>query len=158
MRRVIAPALLAVFLFAGSSASAGFGLFNHGAGQGCDSGCAVEPTCGFEAVEPCCDPCGDSASCRGGLLHKLFHHNNSCDAGCGASPCSIEPTCGLEFAPVDCGCTVAEPACGCEVAQPCRGSNGKLGGLFHKLFHKNRDCGCDVAAVSSYEPSCGCGF
>ncbi|WP_164101334.1 keratin-like protein [Candidatus Laterigemmans baculatus] len=164
MRRVIAPAFLAMFLFAGSSASAGFGLFHHS--NGCDS-CAVEPTCGCEIVEPSCgyevaEPCCDSGHRCGGLLHKLFHHkkHNACDAGCG---CAVEPSCGFEVAPVDCGCAV-EPACGSEVVAPCCGSHHKRGGLFHKLFHhkKHRGCDacCDVEPSCGYEvaPSCGCGL
>jgi hypothetical protein len=57
---------------------------------GCET---IEPACGCEVIEPACgceDPCGPR--CRGGLLHRLFHHRHH-GAGC--------------------GCDVCEPACGC---------------------------------------------
>lgn len=146
MRRVIAPALLAVFVFAGSSAEAGFGLFDRLCGHNaCDSGYAVEPACGCE-VAPACDcevaaPCCDAAPKRHGLLHRLFHRHHGCDAAC-----APEPTCGCEVAPVDCGCQVAEPCCD---AAP------KRHGLLHRLFHRHHDCGCNDCGYAA-EPACGC--
>lgn len=167
MRRVLVPGLLAIALVASSSANASaFGLFDRLSNRGCDSGCEVacapvcEPVCGYEVVDPCCPP-------KRGLLHNLFHRNRGgCDSGCAA----VEPVCGFE--PV---CEpVCEPACGYEVAPSCgcEASCGKkrpLGGLLHKLFHRNRGCcdsgcemiepacGCEPACGFEVAPSCGCG-
>lgn len=165
MRRVIAPALLALFVFAGSSAQAGFGLFDRLCNRGCDApACceAVEPVCGCEVVEPTCgcevvDPCCSARPKLGGLLKKIF--------SCKSHSC-CEPVCGCEVAPVDCGCAVVEPACGCEPApccdiDPCAAPRKPLfRGMLKKLLHKHHShdccaepvCGCEVV-----EPSCGCG-
>ena len=186
MRRVIAPALMALAFVAFSTvdASAGhlFGkLFGH---SSCDACCDAEPACGCEApacgcaAEPACGceapACGcEAPACDSGcakpvrgLLAKLFHkHNSCCDMGCEpACGCEVvEPACGCE-APA-CGCA-AEPACGCEApacgceAPACdSGCSKPVRGLLHKLFHKHSSCcdmGCEPACGA--EPSCGCGF
>ncbi len=185
MRRVIAPALLAVAFVAFSSvdASAGhlFGkLFGH---SSCDSCCDVEPACGCEApacgceapacgcAEPACGceaPACDSCCNKPvrGLLAKLFSkHSCGCDSGCApACGCEMEPACGCE-APA-CGC--AEPACGCEApacgceAPACgcdSGCSKPVRGLLHKLFHKHSCCdsGCSIEPACGCEaPACGC--
>ena len=179
MRRVIAPALLALFVFAGN-ANAGFGLFDRLCNRGCDAapacdsgcgmiaepvcGCEVAPTCGCEIVDPCCAP----RPKFGGLLKKLFHKNRGCDAApcCDVAPV-CEPACGCEVAPMDCGCAVIEPACGCEVAPTCgceaAPARRPLFGCLKKLFRKDTGC-CDPCAapvcepVCGFEPSCGCGM
>ncbi len=172
MRRVIAPALLALTLAAFSSvdASAGhlFGkIFGHSSCDACCDaapacGCAVEPACGCEVAGPvcgceapaCCDS-GCGAQPVRGLLHRLFHkHNSCCDSGC-------EPTCGCAVEPA-CGCEMVAPACGCEAPSCCDSGCGAkpVRGLLHRLFHKHNSCcdsGCCEPACGA-EPSCGCGF
>ncbi len=148
MRRVLVPGLLAIALVASSSANASaFGLLDKLCNRDCDSGCdvacepacGIEPSCGYEVAEPCCEP-------KRGLLHTLFHRDRGgCDCGaepaCGCEP-ACEPACGLEAAcPPDCGCDAH--------AAPRR----PLGGLVHRLFHHRRsscDSGCEVI-----EPACG---
>ena len=163
MRRVIAPALLAVFVLVGSTADAGFGLFGS---RGCDSGCA-QPACGCEMPAPVCG-CEPVSCCTpkpkfGSCLMNLFKKKSSC---CDSAPI-CEPVCGCEIAPVDCGCAVVEPACGCEApvcgcdSAPCCAPKKSFGSCLKNLFKKKSHC-CDVAPVCEpvcgCEPSCGCGF
>lgn len=163
MRRVIAPALLAVFVLFSSSADAGFGLFGR-LGGGCDSGCDVgcgAPVCGCETVVSC-TPKPKFGSC----LTNLFKKKSSCcDAAPACGPicepvCGVEPTCGFEVAPVDCGCAVIEPSCGCG-APSCCPPKKKFGSCLLNLFKKKNNC-CDSAPACEpacgFEPSCGCGF
>ncbi|TWU36190.1 hypothetical protein Poly41_39440 [Novipirellula artificiosorum] len=166
MRRVFIPALLAVAFVASSSVNASaFGLFDKLCNRGCDSCCDVEPTCGCEAPAPCFEPtCGAEPCCdsgfsapKCGLLSKLFHRHNACDACC-----APEPTCGCEIIEPTCGCEMIEPTCGCEPVCCDRPSCGdKVKGFFGKLFKRHASCdeccmpeptcGCEVA-----EPTCGC--
>lgn len=169
MRRVIAPALLALAFVAFSSVDASAGhLFGKLFGDSsCDACCDAEPACGCEApacgcAEPACGcevPACDSGCDSGckpvrGLLSKLFHKHSACDMGC-------EPACGCEVVAPACGC--AEPACGCE-APACGCDSGcakPVRGLLHKLFHHSKcgcDSGCAVEPACGCEPSCGCGF
>ena len=156
MRRVIAPALLAIAVVAFSSEDASAGhLFGKVFGSNsCDACCDVEPACGCEAPACGCDSGCCDRPVRG-LLHKLFHkHNRGCDSAC-------EPACGCEVAAPACG--YAEPACGCEApvcgceAPACGCDSGccdkPVRGLLHKLFHKHDSC-CDMGC--SVEPACGC--
>lgn len=171
MRRVIAPALLAVFVFAGSSADAGFGLFDRLCGSGCNTGCDVGcadmymgSACGCEIAPACgCEPvscCAPKPKFGHKLRHFFGNHTSGC---CDVAPACgpiCEPACGCEVAPVDCGCAVIEPACGCEAA-PCCAPKRKFGGMFKKLFHKHNACCepvCEPACGCEMAPSCGCGF
>lgn len=173
MRRVIAPALLAVFVLFSSSADAGFGLFGRLCKSGCDTGCdvgCVEPVCGCEIAAPVCG-CEPVAHCApkpkfGSCLKNLFKKKSSCcDVAPACGPicepvCGIEPACGCEMAPVDCGCAVIEPSCGC--GEPvCCPPKKKFGSCFMNLFKKKNNC-CDSAPVCEpacgFEPTCGCGF
>jgi len=150
MRRVIAPALLALFLVAGNTAQAGFGLLDRFCNRGCAPVACGEPACGCEIVEPACgcevvDPCCSPRPKFGGMLKKLF--------SCHAAPC-CEPVCGAE---PSCGYEVIEPACGCEPAcpAPCK---PLFGGFLKKLMHKHSaGCGC-AEPVCGCEPACGCGL
>lgn len=156
MRRMIAPALLAVsFVVAGSADANAFGLFDRvfrGHGSGCcdvEPACGCEPVCGAEVAAPVCEPvcCDATPHCRGGLLHRLFHRGECCDAA---------PVC----EPV-CGCEVVEPVCGCEPV--CDGHHHKRGGLLGRLFggHRHHDCcepACGIEPTCGLDvaPSCGC--
>ena len=163
MRRVIAPALLAVFVLVGSSADAGFGLFGRLCNSGCDTGCDVgcmEPVCGCEIAAPACgcEPVYCAPRPKfGSCLTNLFKKKSSC---CDAAPACApvcEPVCGCEVAPVDCGCVV-EPTCGC--ADPCCPPKKKFGSCLLNLFKKKSSC-CDAPVcepVCGCEPTCGCGF
>lgn len=165
MRRVIAPALLAVFVLISSSADAGFGLFGRKCNSGCDA-CVVEPVCGCEVAAPACgfEPVCEPACCAprpkfGSCLMNLFKKKSHC---CDVAPvcepvCGIEPVCGCEVAPVDCGCVV-EPSCGC--AEPVCAPKKKFGSCLINLFKKKNHC-CDAPACEpacGIEPACGCGF
>ena len=126
MRRVIVPAFLAIALVACCTADSQAGPFSKlCGGGGCDTGCAVEPSCGCEAT--------------------------GCLGGCGVAA----PSCGCEVAGCSGGCgdVYAAPSCGCEVAPSCGGGcgGGAKGGLLAKLFGKRGGCGGGCAA----EPTCG---
>jgi hypothetical protein len=113
--RFILPALAfgIVSLFVASTAEAG--LFGHGLGGCCDTGCGAE-------VVSCCDPCGGGGGCGHHGLFAHWRHRLANRAAFRASSC-CEPACG---APAACDSCVAEPACGiaepaCGIAEPACG-------------------------------------
>ena len=105
----------------------------------CDTGCAVDPSCGCESASGCAaDPsCGCESACGSGC---------AADPSCGCeSPCAADPSCGCES-----GCAAA-PSCGCETG--CSKPRRKPLMELLAALKPSKSC-CDTGCAT--DPSCGC--
>ncbi len=124
----------------------------------CDTGCAVDPSCGVESAKGCG---------LKGLLHgpSCGCESASAGAGCAADPscgcesaCAADPSCGIES-----GCG-AGPSCGCETGcskarrKPLMELLSALKPSCHKGCASDPSCGCESPCgdACGAAPSCGC--